>query len=164
MRGTRFAAGIAALVAAVSLGGMATVASAAPRAPLGTSSSRSDVREIAPGKQYSTSKLGNVRQSSARARAARALAAAPTPPVGTVRQWLGSTTPRGILYRKDYTLRGVGDKIEVWVANDTAFPAGDCRAQIPNSTTITDAQVAAPDHRVRRQHVPEGDGDVQHAA
>ena len=49
---------------------------------------------------------------------------------------------RGTLYRKDYTLRGVGDKIEVWVANDTSFPAGDCRNQIPNTTTVTDAQVA----------------------
>ena len=35
------------------------------------------------------------------------------------------------MYRKDYTLRGVGDKIEVWVANDTAFPAGDCRNADP---------------------------------
>jgi hypothetical protein len=138
MRGTRFAAGIAALVAAAGLGAMATVAAAAPRAALGTSSSRGDVREIAPGKHYSTSRLGALRQSSARA---RALAAAPTPPVGTVRQWLGLDDAQGLLYRKDYTLRGVGSKIEVWVANDLAFPAGDCRAQIPNSTVITDAQV-----------------------
>jgi Immune inhibitor A-like, MAM domain len=140
MRGTRFAAGIAALVAAASLGGLASVASAAPRAALGTSSSRSDVREIAPGKQYSTSRLGTLRQSSARARALAA-PAAPTPPVGTVRQWLGLDDAQGVLYRKDYTLRGVGSKIEVWVANDLVFPAGDCRAQIPNSTVITDAQV-----------------------
>jgi hypothetical protein len=139
MRGTRFAAGTAALVAAASLGGLATVASAAPRAPLGTSSSRGDVREIAPGKQYSTSQLGNVRRSSARARALAA--AAPTPPVGTVRQWIALDDTTSRLYRKDYTLRGVGQKIEVWVANDLNFPAGDCRAQIPNSTTITDAQV-----------------------
>ena len=107
MRGTRFAAAIVALVAAASLGGMASVAAAAPRAALGTSTSRSDVREIAPGKQYSTSKLGNVRQSSARARALGA-AAAPTPPVGTVRQWIALDDFNGILYRKDYTLRGVG--------------------------------------------------------
>lgn len=71
----------------------------------------------------------------------RASAAAATPPVGTVRQWLGLDDLNGILYRKDYTLRGVGDKIEVWVANDIAFPAGDCRAQIPATTEITDAQV-----------------------
>lgn len=73
---------------------------------------------------------------------AQPAAAATTPPVGTVRQWLGLDDFNGILYRKDYTLRGVGSKIELWVANDTAFPAGDCRAQIANSTTITDAQVA----------------------
>jgi hypothetical protein len=72
----------------------------------------------------------------------RAAVAATTPPVGTVRQWLGLDDFNGILYRKNYTLKGVGDKIEVWVSNDTAFPAGDCRAQIPNSTTVTDAQVA----------------------
>jgi hypothetical protein len=72
---------------------------------------------------------------------AKALAAAdPTPTVGTVRQWLGLDDFNGILYRKDYTLRAVGEKIEVWVANDTAFPAGDCRTQIPNTTTVTDAQ------------------------
>jgi Immune inhibitor A peptidase M6 len=69
-------------------------------------------------------------------------AAAETPPVGTVRQWLGLDDFNGRLYRKDYTLRGVGNNIEVWVANDTSFPAGDCRLQIPTSTQITDAQVA----------------------
>jgi hypothetical protein len=71
----------------------------------------------------------------------RIQAQADTPPVGTVRQWLGLDDVQGTLYRKDYTLRGVGDNIEVWVANDTSFPAGDCRAQIPNSTQITDEQV-----------------------
>lgn len=71
----------------------------------------------------------------------RLQAAGETPPVGTVRQWLGLDDFNGRLYRKDYTLRGAGNKIEVWVANDTAFPAGDCRAQVPNTTTVTDAQV-----------------------
>jgi hypothetical protein len=69
-------------------------------------------------------------------------AAAETPPVGTVRQWLGLDDFLGRLYRKDYRLRGVGDNIEVWVANDLAFPAGDCRLQVPTSTQITDEQVA----------------------
>ncbi|WP_419993607.1 choice-of-anchor J domain-containing protein [Streptomyces boninensis] len=63
-----------------------------------------------------------------------------TPPVGTVRQWLGLDDFQGRLYRKDYTLLAVGEKIEVWVANDTAFPAGDCRTQIPDSTKVTQAQ------------------------
>jgi hypothetical protein len=141
MRGSRVAAGIAAVMVAACLGGMATVASAAPRATLATWSSRTGVREVPPGKHYSTSKLGAVRQASARARALAA-PAAPTPPVGTVRQWIALDDFNGILYRKDYTLRGVGAHIEAWVANDLAFPAGDCRAQIPTSTQITDAQVA----------------------
>ncbi|MFD0480033.1 hypothetical protein ACFQ0B_76775 [Nonomuraea thailandensis] len=68
--------------------------------------------------------------------------AADTPPVGTVRQWLGLDDYNGEIYRKDYTLRAVGDKIEIWVANDLAFPEGDCRAQVPSSVQITDAQVA----------------------
>ena len=66
----------------------------------------------------------------------RAQAAAETPPVGTVRQWLGLDDARGALYRKDYTLRGVGDNIEVWVANDIAFPAGDCRLQVPSNGSV----------------------------
>ncbi|SCE69541.1 Immune inhibitor A peptidase M6 [Micromonospora mirobrigensis] len=80
-------------------------------------------------------------QPRAQARS-KGLAAAETPAVGTVRQWLGLDDLQGRYYRKDYTLRGVGNHIEVWVANDIAFPAGDCRAQIPDSTTVTDAQVA----------------------
>jgi hypothetical protein len=71
---------------------------------------------------------------------AKTLAAGETPPVGTVRQWLGRDDTNGFYYRKDYTLRALGTKIEVWVANDTAFPAGDCRDQIADSTTVTDAQ------------------------
>ena len=73
---------------------------------------------------------------------ARARAAVDTPAVGTKRQWLGLDDFQGSLYRKDYTLRGVGQHIEVWVANDLAFPASDCRAQVPSTTQITDAQVA----------------------
>ncbi|MFD0784055.1 choice-of-anchor J domain-containing protein [Micromonospora azadirachtae] len=68
-------------------------------------------------------------------------AAAQTPAVGTVRQWLGLDDIDGTYYRKDYTLRGVGDNIEVWVANDVSFPATDCRNQVASSTQITDEQV-----------------------
>ncbi len=38
---------------------------------------------------------------------------------------------------------GVGDHIEVWVANDIAFPEGDCRTQVPSTTEVTQAQVDA---------------------
>ena len=37
--------------------------------------------------------------------------------------------------------QAVGAKIEVWVADDTSFPAGDCRGAA--STVITQAQVDA---------------------
>lgn len=105
---------------------------------------KSDVRELTrkdftlDGKPVATPAKYTPKASPQR----RAAAAASTPPVGTVRQWLGLDDAMGRLYRKDYTLRGAGTNIEVWVANDTAFPAGDCRTQIPNSTTVTDAQVA----------------------
>jgi hypothetical protein len=115
----------------------ATAASAAPGTA--AAAARGDIREVPPGKIYSTERLG-LSRSRARAFAAPTTAAA-TPAVGTVRQWIAVDDFLGKLYRKDYTLRGVGAHIEVWVANDLAFPAGDCRTQIPNSTTITDAQV-----------------------
>jgi hypothetical protein len=78
--------------------------------------------------------------------------------VGDVRNWLGLDDKYGILYRKQYTLRGVGQHIEVWVASElnrrapasTALPQvgqssntdfldGDCRNG--TRTQITDAQV-----------------------
>jgi Immune inhibitor A peptidase M6 len=137
MRRPHLAAGMAAALVAAGLAATPAVAApSAKRAPV-----RSDVREISPLKQYSTAKLG-LKSAKARSLAAPAAAEAETPAVGTVRQWIALDDAQGILYRKDYTLRGVGQKIEVWVANDTAFPAGDCRAAVPNSTTVTDAQVA----------------------
>jgi hypothetical protein len=63
---------------------------------------------------------------------------AQTPAIGTVRQWLGLDDTDGNYYRKSYTLRGVGRHIEVWVADDLAFPHGDCRT---TPVRVTDAQV-----------------------
>jgi Immune inhibitor A peptidase M6 len=118
-------------------------ASTAGAAPTATKTPASDVRELTrkdfklDGKQVQTpAKYSPKAQTKAKA----AAAAAGTPAVGSVRQWLGLDDAQGTLYRKDYTLRALGNKIEVWVANDTAFPAGDCRTQIPDSTTVTDAQ------------------------
>ncbi|GLY29672.1 choice-of-anchor J domain-containing protein [Kineosporia sp. NBRC 101731] len=79
-------------------------------------------------------------QAPSKAKLKTSAAAEPTPAVGTVRQWVASDDVEGY-YRKDFTLRGVGDHIEVWVANDLAFPEGDCRNAVAGSTTITDAQV-----------------------
>jgi hypothetical protein len=60
--------------------------------------------------------------------------------VGKSQTWLALDDYRGLIYLKNYTLRGVGDHIEVWVANDTAFPEGDCRNAL-GLTEVTDAQV-----------------------
>ena len=97
----------------------------------------------------------------------RARLLAETPPVGARRcrhRLQGRDQVAGILYRKDYILRGAGEQIEVWVAVDTSFPAGDCRNAVPNTTTVTDAQVADLHPRVRHQHVPEGVGSLQRPA
>ena len=105
-----------------------------------TKAGPSDIREIPSDRQY---RLAPGLQRPCGRRPERpdsrsALAAGETPPVGTDRQWLALDDFNGRLYRKEYTLRGVGDKIEVWVASDsdatstgTAFPAGDCRNDTP---------------------------------
>jgi hypothetical protein len=94
------------------------------------------------------------------AAAAKGRAAAPgvgANAVGETRNWVGLDDKYGFYYRKQYTLRGVGQHIEVWVASElnqrapattsvppegqssgTAFMDGDCRN---NRTAITDAQV-----------------------
>ncbi|MFD0522757.1 M6 family metallopeptidase [Paractinoplanes durhamensis] len=65
-------------------------------------------------------------------------AAAGTPAVGTEREWLGLDDTTGGYYPKKYKLRAVGKHIEVWVADDIAFPAADCRK---NAVEVTDRQV-----------------------
>ena len=55
----------------------------------------------------------------------------------------------------------MGDKIEVWVADDTSFPAGDCRGAEHRDHPGPGRPADQP---VRRQHVPQGDRDLQHPA
>ncbi len=60
-------------------------------------------------------------------------------PIGGSKNWLvlglnNSYSPAG------YTLRGVGDKIEIWVQGDLNYPTGDCRNDGVRNL-ITDAQV-----------------------
>ena len=74
-----------------------------------------------------------------------------TPVVGEVRNWVGLDDVLGAFYRKEYTLRGIGNNIEVWVASEqnrnvggvtasgTDFQNGDCRNG--PRTQITDAHV-----------------------
>src|SRR3954454_13412234 len=141
MRRRRLAAGLAAAItAATAAATMSTAASAAPARPQAKAAKppASGIREVPPGTRYSTAALGLDRSA---APAVREQATADTPPAGTVRQWIALDDAQGRLYRKDYTLRGVGDHIEVWVANDISFPAGDCRSPVPGTTEITDEQV-----------------------
>ena len=96
---------------------------------------KTDVREVKPGQQFSTKKLDL--KASARS---KAKVAAATPAVGTTRTLLALDDYQGFYYPKSYTLQAVGAKIEVWVADDTSFPADDCRNQVADSTTVTRAQ------------------------
>lgn len=139
---------VATVTATLAAPGLAT-ASPGTTAPAKTTI-RSDIREIAPGKTFALSPELQA-QTTQRAPSQRsfALAAGETPPVGTVRRLLALDDYNGRLYLKDYTLRAVGAKIEVWVASGTdavasgtRFPDGDCRNGTPGSTDVTDAQVA----------------------
>jgi hypothetical protein len=64
-----------------------------------------------------------------------------TPPIGTVRTLVATNFVTGGLFGVSATLRGVGDKIEVWVQNNRNFPAGDCRNTNPVDLSITDGQI-----------------------
>ncbi len=144
MRSSRLLAAVSAALILPTLFA-ATAGSAAAADPSGTRVS--DVREIDPGKHYSLSPEVQTAQRATSRAAATAAAAGVTPPVGTVRRMLALDDFLGRAYFKNYTLRAVGAKIEVWVASDsdatstgTAFPAGDCRNAVPGTTDITDAQ------------------------
>ena len=104
-----------------------------------------DVREIPPNKTY---KLDADLRRSKRAQKVAGATATPNSAVRRRHDAPGrngpvsgsrSTTTRA-LYPKSYTLQAVGAKIEVWVADDTSFPADDCRNQVADSTTVTRAQ------------------------
>lgn len=128
----RFAAVALLMLPLLPLPPLASPAAAVPPVPPAV-----DIREPT-HKRLDVSGLATRRRESER----RApVAAAPTPAIGTVREWLGLDDVKGTFYRKDYTLRGVGAHIEVWVAVDVAFPAGDCRPA--SSTTVTDEQLGA---------------------
>ncbi|MCL3838817.1 choice-of-anchor J domain-containing protein [Aeromicrobium duanguangcaii] len=134
---------LSAVLAASALSGPALVGTTATAAP--PSAQAVDPRPVDPqsdlknltveGKKVQAPKeyRGNRTQS-------RRAAPGETPPVGTVREWLALDDVQGGSYYKEYTLRGDGDHIEVWVANDIAFPADDCRGA--EATVVTDAQVA----------------------
>ena len=61
------------------------------------------------------------------------------PTQGEVRLWVGLDAVHGSIYPKPYRFRGAGRHLEVWVADDLEFPAGDCRNGA--RTEVTDEQV-----------------------
>jgi hypothetical protein len=85
-----------------------------------------------------------------------------TPAVGTKRMWPATDFELGTDYMKEYTLRGVGNNIEVWVATGpgpdgvvgTSMRPGDCRASLPDFTTITDEQVKLLIHEYDTNMLP----------
>ena len=78
----------------------------------------------------------------AQSRAAVAAAAAEeSPPLGTVKIWPTINILTGGVSLSTFTLQGVGAKIEISVANNLAFPAGDCRNDGVRNV-ITPAQVS----------------------
>jgi len=74
-----------------------------------------------------------------------------TPPVGSISYWPALDASHGGalgIYLKQYTLRAVGEKIEVWVASGcdavscgTELPKADCRNRVVGSARVTDGQV-----------------------
>ncbi|MET3963152.1 hypothetical protein ABIE44_003086 [Marmoricola sp. OAE513] len=116
-----------------------TADAAAPAAATKAKKPTSDTRNVGP--DYNGGKPMSLdRASIRRAKSRIAAQAAVAPVVGASQTWLANDDTDGSIYLKNYTLRGIGDHIQVWVAQDTAFPAGDCRNTLGLSE-VTDAQV-----------------------
>jgi hypothetical protein len=67
-----------------------------------------------------------------------------TPAVGATRNWLSLDEQTNGYEQRTFTLEASGQHIEVWVAGDLAFPAGDCRnaANGGGRVTVSPAQAA----------------------
>ena len=130
---------VAAAVAALAVAGSASAGSlvgAGIGIDTGSDYNGGKARPFAPGTKA---------KARAATRAMHGTAQAAT--VGERRLWFAADDVLAMDYLKNYTLRAVGDHIEVWVASDsddvstgTQFPAGDCRN---DSVEVTDEQVQA---------------------
>lgn len=97
-----------------------------------------EVRNVGP--DYNEGKALHLNKNKVRQPQSMASALAADPTEGTSKTWLALNDFSNSIYLKNYTLRGVGDHIQVWVANDTTFPAGDCRNDL-GLAAVTDEQV-----------------------
>ena len=145
-RTTRALWAVAATAAMVATMGLHTAANAdqggsgqstASQGKGGPGTDDSDIRNVGPDFNH-----GKAQPLKNRVQAPRSLSAqaASDPTVGTDKQWPAEDDTDGSVYFKHYTLRGIGDHIQVWVANDRAFPDGDCRNAL-DLTDVTDDQV-----------------------
>lgn len=63
-------------------------------------------------------------------------------PIGGTKPWLVLDDAEGVYAPEEFTLRAVGNNIEIWVQSDINFPDGDCRNDGVRNV-ITDDQVNA---------------------
>ena len=94
-------------------------------------------------KQQLSKQFASSRAARSRGAKGAVSVAAATQPIGTVGAWPAIRFDTGGLFGALFTLRGVGEKTEVWVQNTRSFPTGDCRNANPVDLEITDAQVAS---------------------
>ena len=101
-------------------------------------SAQSDTREVSP---EATKRLPLDRVASRKAlTAARAASAKKAPEVGDSRAWPALDDFTGEYYLKTFVLRAVAPHLQVWVANDRAFPTNDCRNDL-GLTEVTQQQI-----------------------
>src|SRR5215218_8738049 len=97
----------------------------------GNAYGRDGVKPTPPDVKVSTSKKTKMQLEeqgvALGAEPAVAAAESKTPPLNTVRPFVAVNFNTGGPFLTNATLRGVGNKIEVWVQNTRTFPTGDCR-------------------------------------
>src|SRR4051812_45478514 len=86
---------------------------------------RGDVRNVGP--DYNQGKALGLEKKKVRQSPSMLPALASDPTGGTPKTWLALNDYSNGISLKNYTLRGIGAHIQVWVPNDTPSPAGDCR-------------------------------------
>jgi hypothetical protein len=127
-----------ALAAGLGLSGGAAVADPPGGTPPGQAKKGDDVRHVGP--DYNHGKA--LKFSKAESEKVAAAKKGHPVRVGQVRSWPALDDTQGAIYLKGYKLRGIGEHIEVWVAQDRKFPKGDCRNDL-GLTDITDEQIAS---------------------
>ncbi|HET7235375.1 MAG TPA: peptidase M6 [Actinomycetota bacterium] len=125
---------------------LALVPAAGWSAPAGSGSTGTDIREVAEGRLDKLALSGQALRQARRMAASVPQSAGPAA-IGDEKLFLAYDDVEGILYVKNFVLRGEGDHVEVWVADDadeisvgTEFPEGDCRNDGVRNM-ITDEQV-----------------------